>query len=226
MSVMSWSTAHRNLPSGSLAIPFDFSLRFRKPAMTTLTSTLRLPAALLLSCALAACGGYTAVNLGGAVAGLTTSGLVLSNGTASTVSIPANATIYTFPNQIDVNAAFAIKVQTQPARLTCAVANATGSASGIAITTANVICVPNKYTLGGTIASLNTAGLVLTNGSDTVSPAAGAQSFTLPTTVADGTVYGVAVLTQPAGQTCRVVAGTGTAVMGSAPVTSVQVSCA
>ncbi|EGF33141.1 hypothetical protein IMCC9480_1082 [Oxalobacteraceae bacterium IMCC9480] len=193
--------------------------------MTTFTSHLRLPAALLLSCALAACGGYTTVNLGGAVAGLTTDGLVLANGTSSTVSIPANATIYTFPNQIDVNASYAITVQTQPARLTCGVTNSIGSASGIAITTANVVCVPNKYLLGGTIANLSGAGLVLTNGSDTVSPAAGAQSFTLPTTVADGTVYGVAVLTQPAGQTCSVVAGTGTAVMGAGAVTSVQVSC-
>ena len=193
--------------------------------MTTLTSTLRLPAALLLSCALAACGGYTTVNLGGAVSGLTTDGLVLANGTSSTVAIPVNAIIYTFPGKIDVNASFAITVQTQPARLTCAVANATGTASGIAITTANVVCVPNKYTVGGTIANLNTAGLVLTNGSDTFSPAAGAQSFTMPTTVADGTSYGVAVLTQPAGQTCSVVAGTGTAVMGAGAVASVQISC-
>lgn len=171
---------------------------------------------------LAACGGYSAVNLGGTVTGLTTSGLVLANGT-NTVSIPANATSYTFPTQIGNYASYSVSVQTQPARLTCAVTNPNGTASGVDITYVNVTCTPNTYVLGGTVTGLTGTGLRLTNGSDTLDVAAGSSTFTFPTKVADGSVYGVAVLAQPTGQTCTVT--NGTAVMGAGDVTSVTVTC-
>jgi len=172
--------------------------------------------------ALAACGGYTTVDLGGSVNGLTTDGLVLANGNDST-TVPANATSYKFANQVDDQASYDVTVKTQPARLTCTVANGSGHTSGIAITNVNVSCTPNSYSLGGTVTGLTTTGLVLTNGSDTLSVPAYSSTFTFPTKVNDGSVYGVAVLSQPAGQTCSI--GNGTAVMGAGAVTSVQVSC-
>lgn len=179
--------------------------------------------AITVALALAACGGYTAVDLGGTVTGLTTDGLVLANG-SSTVTIPANATSYKFPNQIDAHSDYAISIASQPAQLTCAVSNPTGTATGVAITWANVVCTQNTYALGGTVTGLTGSGLVLTNGSSsTVAIDPGATSFVFPQRVADGTVYGVAVLTQPAGQTCTV--SNGTAVMGSADVNSIQVNC-
>ena len=52
-----------------------------------------------------------------------------------------------------------------------------------------------SYTLGGTIVGLTAGGLVLANGTDTVSPAQGATSFVFPTPVASGTVYVVTVQT-------------------------------
>ena len=182
----------------------------------------RLLAALALAAGLAACGGYSAVNLGGNVYGLTTNGLVLANGT-NTVTVPANATSYTFPAQIGNYASYSVTVQTQPERLTCAVTNSTGTASGVDITYVNVTCTPNTYTLGGTVTGLVGSGLRLTNGSDIVDVPAGSTTFTFPTKVADGAVYGVAVLVQPAGQTCTVTEGT--AKMGAGNVTSVKVSC-
>lgn len=185
-------------------------------------SSLRGLAAASLSLGLAACGGYTTVDLGGSVTGLTTDGLVLANGN-DTVAIPANATSYKFPMQIDDQGSYAVTIQTQPPRLTCSLTNATGTATGIAVTGVNVSCVPNTYSLGGTVSGLTTNGLVLVNGSDTVSVPASSTAFVFPTQVADGTVYGVAVLTQPAGLTCSV--ANGTAVMGAGNVTNVQVSC-
>lgn len=189
--------------------------------MKSFSLAARLLAAAVLA-GLAACGGYSSISLGGTVTGLTTDGLVLANG-SNTVAVPANATKYTFPQQIGNYAGYSVSIQTQPARLTCAVGNNVGTASGVDITYVNVVCSPNTYALGGTVSNLTTSGLRLTNGSDTVDVAAGATSFTFPTKVADGAVYGVAVLQQPTGQTCTV--SNGTAVMGAADVTSVQVSC-
>lgn len=190
--------------------------------MKSFSPAARLFAAVALVAGIAACGGYTAISIGGTVTGLTTDGLVLANGT-NTVAVPANATSYTFPQQIGNYASYSVSIQSQPARLTCVVGNNVGTASGVDINWINVVCSPNTFALGGTVAGLTGTGLRLTNGSDTVDVAAGATSFTFPTKVADGSVYGVAVLNQPAGQTCTVT--NGTAVMGSADVTNVQVNC-
>jgi hypothetical protein len=80
------------------------------------------------------------------------------------------------------------------------------------------------YTIGGTISGLTTGGLMLAVGSQTVSPAANATSFTFPTAEPSGTSYAVTVSTQPSGQTCAVSSGSGT--VASVNVSSVQVSCA
>jgi N-acetylneuraminic acid mutarotase len=83
-----------------------------------------------------------------------------------------------------------------------------------------------SYTVGGNISSLTAKGLVLANGNDTVavtSQSSVSTPFTLPTPVPTGSGYSVSIQTQPTGQTCIVANGAGT--MGSANVTSVQVTC-
>lgn len=180
---------------------------------------------LALACAigLAACGGYTGLTLGGTVSGLTNSGLVLANG-GDTVSVPANATSYAFPNQVDVGSNFHVTIKSQPQHMTCAIADITGTVGTTATSNINVVCVQNSYTVGGTITGLTADGLVLINGTDALSVAATATAFTMPSKVPDGSVYGITVLTQPTAQTCAVT--NGTAYMGEAAVTNVQVSCA
>lgn len=190
--------------------------------MKSISPAARLCAALALATGLAACGGYTSVSLGGSIFGLTTDGLILANGT-DTVTVAANSTTYKFPQQIGNYASYAVTIKQQPSRLTCVLGNNTGTASGVDITYVNVTCSQNTYALGGTVANLTGSGLKLTNGSDTLDVAAGATTFTFANKVADGSVYGVAVLQQPTGQTCAV--ANGTAVMGGADVTSVQVTC-
>jgi hypothetical protein len=185
----------------------------------------RACAALALLAALAACGGYTAVNLGGSVTGLVTSGLILANGDA-TVTVPANATTYVFPSQIDDHGRFNVVIKQQPARYTCFMSNGSGLATGIPITSANVFCNVNTYTVRGTISGLTASGLVLVNGEDKLAIDSTASEFTFVTKVSDGSVYGIAVLEQPSNpskQTCTVT--NGTAFMGSANVTNVEVLC-
>jgi RNase P/RNase MRP subunit p29 len=171
---------------------------------------------------LSACGGYTSVDLGGTVTGLTTDGLVLANGN-DTVAIPANATSYKFPNQIGTEASYSVTIASQPAHATCTLANASGNASGVAVNYVNVSCVPLTHVLGGTIAGLTTNGLVLVNGPDSIAVPAGSTSFAFPNQVTEGSVYGVAVLSQPTGLTCQV--ANGTATMGTADVSNVRVTC-
>lgn len=191
--------------------------------MKTFSAPVRLVAALAIVAGMTACGGYTTVSLGGAVSGLTVDGLVLANG-GNTYAVPANATSYTFPQEIDSRGNYDVTVQASPAHYTCVVLNGKGAATGVAITSVDVICTINSYSIGGTITGLTTNGLVLNNGSDTLTVAANSTTFTMPRGVAYGATYSVNVLPPPpTGQTCTVTNGTGT--MGEANVTNIEVNC-
>jgi hypothetical protein len=79
------------------------------------------------------------------------------------------------------------------------------------------------YTIGGALTGLTGAGLVLQdNGSDNLTVSANATSFTFATAVTSGGAYSVTVFAQPAGESCTVTSGGGTA---TANVTSVSVAC-
>ena len=82
---------------------------------------------------------------------------------------------------------------------------------------------PATYSIGGTLMGLAASGLVLANGSDTVSPAAGATSFVFATAVATGSSYAVTIKTQPDNEPCQVASGSGQ--VASAAVTNVMVTC-
>ncbi|MBS0394307.1 MAG: hypothetical protein JSR54_06735 [Proteobacteria bacterium] len=82
---------------------------------------------------------------------------------------------------------------------------------------------PQRYALGGSISGLTVAGLTLTNGADSLSPAAGATTFTFATRLASGTAYNVQIGATPAGLACTVANGQGT--MPAADVTNVTVTC-
>jgi alpha-tubulin suppressor-like RCC1 family protein len=83
---------------------------------------------------------------------------------------------------------------------------------------------PGPFTIGGSISGLSGTGLVLqNNGGDDLAVADNATSFTFASSIARAAPYGVSVLTQPAGQTCTVQQGSGTA---SNNVVGVAVACA
>jgi len=192
--------------------------------MKTPLSHLRLLAASVMTIALAGCGGGSSSNIsiGGKVTGLT-GNLMLSNNLSNNINLSAGASSYAFSNRIQPGEAYSVTVQQQPENQTCTVANASGIAGTTDINNIDVSCVPN-HSLGGTISGLKT-DIVLVNGSDTVSVAAGSTSFTFPRRVGENASYGVTILPsqQQGGQTCTVDNGTG--MMGPKDVTNVQVSC-
>lgn len=188
---------------------------------------LRSCLALALAAGLAACGGGNDnLLLTGSVISLTKDGLVLQNNGGQTVTVPAGASSFIFPERIGTESDYEVTIKTQPTGAKCEVRGGKGRAGMYNVTnTIFVLCTTNAFNLGGTVTGLTAAstGLVLANGADTLSVAAGATSFTMPTKVADGAPYGVTVLTQPAGRSCSVADGVG--LMGSADLTSVKVSC-
>jgi serine/threonine protein kinase, bacterial len=161
--------------------------------------------------------------LGGGITGLTASGLVLAAG-IDTLTVASAATGFTMPTALAEGASYAVSVQAQPTGQACSVSNGSGTISGANVTNVAVACAALAHSLGGTISGLASPGLALRNGSDTVTPAAGALSFTFPTQVAEGGGYAVGIGAQPTGETCSLAGATGT--MGTSDLSSVQVTCA
>jgi hypothetical protein len=160
--------------------------------------------------------------LSGTVSGLNASGLVLANA-GQTISVNSGAQSFSFGPALLSGASYEVTVQAQPAGQLCSVADGSGATSSANVANVVVTCAERAYDLGGTVRGLNGSGLVLANGSETLSVAAGATTFAFATPVAQGSTYSVAVRTQPAGLACAVAKGMGT--MPSGNVSSVAVSC-
>jgi len=79
------------------------------------------------------------------------------------------------------------------------------------------------FTIGGTISGLNAGSVVLINGSDTVTVAAGATTWAFTGSFASSSSYSVTVLTQPNGELCAVSGGSGPTLPGD--IDSVTVAC-
>jgi len=92
----------------------------------------------------------------------------------------------------------------------------------VALLLASCIKSTPTYKIGGTVSSLTGAGLVLqNNGGDNLAISA-SGAFAFSKQVKKDTSYNVTVFAQPAGQTCTVTNGTGTA---TSNVTDVAVAC-
>ena len=164
-----------------------------------------------------------AYSLGGLIIGLNGPGLVLTNGT-DTLAVNSGATSFTMPTPVAYTSGYVLTIQTQPAGLACAVGNGTGTMPAGAVTDIAITCTDQPFSLGGTISGLgNNAGLTLSNGGDILIVAAGSNSFTMPTPVAFGSPYSVAVTTAPAGLYCT--ASNASATMPASNVASVLITC-
>ncbi len=165
--------------------------------------------------------------LGGTVTGLTGSGLVLSVGSQG-LTVPANASSFTFSTGLTEGTSYNVTVQTQPTGQTCSVSNGSGTMGTSAVNNVAVTCSSNLFTLGGAITPyMSGVSITLTsNGQSATYTSFGLASvtpFTFATPIASGTAYNVTVATQPVGYTCTVSNGSGTIV--SANVTNVAVNC-
>lgn len=185
-------------------------------------------AVLAAALALAGCGGKTEFTLNGTfydaagnVTGVPNSGMELTNGN-ETISIPLGATTFSFPTRIEYGDDYNVVITTQPQHMTCTPANTSGSAGKTEAIEIPITCSQNVFSVLVTINGLTGTGLQLSNGSTLVSPDAAATSAEFAS-IPVGTSYGIAVFTQPAGQTCEVSHGSG--IMGDANSDDVVVNC-
>jgi hypothetical protein len=85
------------------------------------------------------------------------------------------------------------------------------------------------YSIGGSISGLTSPGMVLTNttntGATTLDIAPDASSFTFPTALDNAATYSVTISTQPTGQTCQVVTGSGSGTVSSYNVGTIVITC-
>jgi hypothetical protein len=172
-----------------------------------------------------------AYTIGGPVTGLTGTGLVLQDNGGNNLTVSANATSYafTFAGLIpDGGAPYVVTVFSDPVGQRCTVANSIGTASAN-VTNIQVSCsnlATATYTISGTVSGLSGTGLALEDGlgfnDDDLLTVNGNGNFTFVEPVTSGGTYSVAVLTQPSGESCSVINGSGTA---TANVTNVSVLC-
>ena len=162
--------------------------------------------------------GYT---VGGAVSGLTGSGLVLQDNGGNDLPISA-AGAFTFTQTVGSGVAYAVTVKTQPTNpnQTCSVVNGTGTMGSANVTDVAVNCSVTTFTVSGTITGLVGTGLVLQTSGVTI-PITGT---TFSIALASGMAFNV-VATPPSNptQNCVVVNGTGT--ITNANVSDVTVTC-
>jgi len=114
---------------------------------------------------------------------------------------------------------------TSPISQTCTVTNGTGLVAGSDVTSVQVSCTTNVFTIGGTVTGLVGTGLVLRNNGGDDLPITGTGPFVLATPVPSGRTYDVTVAVQPSQptQVCTVTNGTGT--VAASNVTNVVVTC-
>lgn len=164
------------------------------------------------------------VTIGGSVAGLVGTNLVLRNNGADDLQVSQDGP-FEFGTPIANGAPYAVSIATQPASpsQTCEVAMGTGVAGDVDVTSVAVSCATETFSLGGSVVGLVGSGLVVAvnGGNDLPIDANGA--FTFPTPLASGQSYLVTIEAQPSGQTCTLSGASGT--IGTANVTTVVVNC-
>ena len=172
---------------------------------------LRTGLALLCAVILSACGGGSSgdLPLQVTIQGLNKTGLVLINKpTGEKLPISGSAT-FQFTKLVSNDEQFDIQIDSPATGAKCTLFENTGKANVYTYSRPYAICASNPWLLGGTVLGLKGKGLVLANGSDTVTVPAPAVAgadvlFTFPSKVADGSAYGATVLLQPEGQSCAV----------------------
>jgi len=163
--------------------------------------------------------------IGGLVSGLSGSGLTLQDNGGDDLPVSASGT-FTFPTSVPSGGSYLVSIKTQPSgpTQTCTLAGASGVVGAGAVTSVSVNCSTNSYSVAGIVTGLTGSGLVIQNNGSGDLPISGSGTFSFPTPVASGSMYNVAVKTQPASpsQTCSITGGTGAVTNANV---AVQINC-
>ena len=165
--------------------------------------------------------GYT---IGGQISGLSASGLVLQNGSDS-IQISSGGTSYTLTNKVAFGGDYTVSIKAQPLGYTCSVNNGVGIMGSGNITSIQVTCSVQTFTLSGTITG-NTASadlILVDNQGETVTVIPYASSFAFSNPLPYGSSYSVTAFQQPTGLWCLISNGSGTNINSN--VNNISISC-
>ncbi len=173
------------------------------------------------------CGGGNTI--GGAVSGLDRGDplVLLDNGGNALKVIGSGGTVgFTFTQVFATGTTYNVTVGTQPAHEFCTVARSSGIVGGN-VTNIAFTCKA-AATIGGTVYGLEPRQklTLLDNGGDALTiPGIGASiPFTFKTALLIGATFDVTVGTQPLGEICTVLGGSGT-VLSTTNITGIRVDC-
>ncbi len=164
-------------------------------------------------------------SVGGSLSGLASGGsVVLQNSGSNATTVSVNGSFH-FSTRLAGYTPYAVTVLTQPTGQICTVNSASGTLSDADVTTVQVICTSDTFTISGSVSGLASGAHVIlqNNGGDSTTVSSNGP-FRLSAPVSYNTGYAVTVLTQPTGQTCLVSDGSGT--VNASNVTGIQVACA
>lgn len=180
----------------------------------------RASALLALALGLTACGGKAKFELGGPIVGLAYGGLVITNATnGDSVTVEKTATSYKLSKTLEYGQPYDVSITKFPEHQNCTLFGGKDTAGRLASISIGVQCTVLTFPIGGTVTGLtektdNTpTGLRITNGADTVAiekNTTASTKYVMPTPVAYGQAYGVAIVSQPTGQTCSIANASGT----------------
>lgn len=228
----------------------NFFLRPRFSWLQRLLPPLRSPSPLLPSPPEAI--RPTRYSLSGSVTGISGMITLRANESDSVSISPGQPASFTFPQSIIDGGAYHVVIEQVPADQYCSLSSqADGVIQGKNVTDIHVTCapktlvlpslqggtggggggttntpanpvIPTRFTIGGSVSGLNGTIALQNNSGDTLSLSSNG-AFTFATTVLDGELYSITILTQPAGQTCVVTLGSGR--VSSADVNAARVNC-
>ncbi len=160
--------------------------------------------------------------IGGTVTGLAGTATLQNNG-GDSVAITANGT-FAFPTLVASGATYDVTVAENPSvpDQICMVTDGSGTVGDANVTSVNVQCVTQSFSIGGTVSGLASSKQITLydNGGDAL--VVGNGPFQFATSIASGKTYAVTA-TASADEACTVANGTGT--IGSSAITNVAVTC-
>ena len=222
----------------NLAVSANGSFTFATPVASGSTysvTVLTQPSTPSQNCVVAGGGGTASGNItgvqvscttlsytiGGTIAGLTSSGLVLQDNGGDNLAVSAGASTFTFATDVASGATYAVTVFTQPTGQTCTVTAGSGTVGNSSVSSVTINCAANTSNVSAIVSGLlpNTSVVLQDNGADDLTVSANNAAVKFHTSIASGAPYAVSVLRQPAGVTCTAgTHGSGTLTTASAEI--------
>ena len=162
--------------------------------------------------------------VGGTVDGLLPgTAVTLQNNAVDALTINSNGS-FVFATALPFGSTYDVDVETAPEDQECTVSAGSGTVGAAAVTTVQVSCVEQTYTIGGTVTGLEPGRSVelLNNGGDSLTVSSNG-AFVFATELTKGSLYSVIARSTQPDQNCIVSAGSGSVATNN--VASVVVQC-